>query len=365
MKSRASPRKQSELEKLHQQSQQLLTQKANELTAMNQVIEKAETALSKVKADLYAKTTRIEVENPDDNAELESLKEKHDHEIEELMTQFDAEAREAKALHTARMKSLAETFRKSIAEGEKWAEVHAATVKTGKLVELDQSEKQLNEARATKAESRLSSTRSRLEVYRQSKAASIMNEQRIRLLENQISETTASTREEVRDIKMKIKEVLNTIELRQREHAVDIANYEREVADRQAKYDIHLAQLDQEHATEKKRLEQAIASETAKVENLQRLIKQIEDNQRKCMQRSAQDLDRMRATVSQYRADADRSFEQTRASVSRVTSFERRKRDLDREMAMVEQEITELTGENAQLKTELSKLDQAVYRRTV
>jgi chromosome segregation ATPase len=362
---RSSPRKQSELEKLHQQSQQLLTQKANELTAMNQVIEKAETELSKLKAELFAKTTRIELENPEDNTEIEMQKENYDHEIEELMTQFDGEVREVKAAHTARMKSLAETFRKSIAEGEKWAEIHASTVKTGKLVELDQSEKQLSELRASKAETRLSSTRSRLEVYRQSKAASIMNEQRIRFLENQISETAAATREEVREIKMKIKEVLNSIEIRQREHAVDIANYEREIADRQTKYDIHLAQLEQEHATEKKRLEQAIASETAKVENLQRLIRQIEDNQRKCIQRSAQDLDRMKATVSQYKADADRSFEQTRVSVSRVTSYERRKRDLDRELAMVEQEITELTQENAQLKTELVKLDESVYRRTV
>jgi regulator of replication initiation timing len=48
-----------------------------------------------------------------------------------------------------------------------------------------------------------------------------------------------------------------------------------------------------------------------------------------------------------------------------VTSFERKKRDLDREVTMVEQEIKELTEENAQLKTELGKLDEAIYHRTV
>jgi chromosome segregation ATPase len=361
---RSSPRKQSELEKLHQQSQQLLKQKASELTAMNQVIEKAESELSTLKAELYAKTTRVELENPDESPELDSQKERYDQEIEGLMTELDTEVNEIKAVHRARMKSLAETFRKSIAEGEKWAEIHAASVKTEKRVELDLTEKQLNELLATKAESRLSSTRSRFEVYRQSKAASIMNEQRIRFLENQISETTSGTREEVRDIKAKIKEVLSSIEIRQRQHSVELENYEREVTDRQAKYDLHVAQLEQENATEKKRLEQCIASETAKVENLQRLIKQIEGNQRKCMQRSVQDVERMKATISQYKADADRSFQQTRVSASRVTGYERRKRDLDREVEMVEQEIKELSEENAQLRVQLSKLDEAVSRRS-
>jgi hypothetical protein len=362
---RSSPRKATELEKLHQQAQQLLAQKASEIAAMTESIDAAETALSKARAALIARTSQSEGENLDIDIDIETQQDRYQREIEELMAQSEAEVKEIQLAHALRLKELGETFRKSITDGEEWAKIHAAAVKAQKLVELDQSTKQLEEARGSNEDSRLNSTKSRVEVYEQSKGVSIMNEQRINRLENQITEMTAVTREEIRDIKAKIKEVLFSLELRQREHAVDIANLEREAAAQQAKYDIHLRELDNEHASEKLRLEQNIAAETAKIENAHRLIEQIEENQRNCVQRSRQDIERMKATLSHYRAESERGLEQTRSFVSRATSFDRKKRDLDREISMIEQEIAELQEENGELRTELGKLDQIVYRRTV
>jgi hypothetical protein len=364
---KSNPQTKGELEKLHAQADRDLTQKANEITEMNRIVEQTEHELLIAKSELAVKLKQAELENAfqeTDEFDDDELRSALEQEVEAVKAQQQQELTQLRHNHSLHIKALKETYEKSIQEAEKWAETHAAAVRTERQVQLDQIKKQYDDIRATKADSLFTASHSRTQLYQQSKGASIQNAQRIAQLESQISEITAAIREEARDVKLKINECLASIELREREHQLQIATYENELNTRQTKYDLHIKQIEQEYAAEKKRLEQAIAAEVGKGENLKKLIKQFETTQKRSIQTGHQDIQKLKGLVDQYKAQSLKGLEHTRDSVSRTGQVERKCRQVKQEIVMVEQEIAELQAENAELREQLGKLDEAVYRRS-
>jgi hypothetical protein len=356
---RASGQPKGELEKLHAQADRTLTQKADEITEMTRVVEETEQQLSAIQAELAAKIKQTEMEDESDSEDHESSMQ---NEAEALQIQQDLELDQIRQSHAVHIKTLKETFEKSIQEAEKWAENHAEAVKTERTVQLDQAKKQLDEIRTTKADSRFTANQSRTRSYQQSKGLSVQNGERIRLLEAQISEISAATREEARDVKTKINECLASIEVRQRQHQLELAGYESEEKRRQPAHALHLKQTEHEAEAEKKRLEQAVVGEKAKSENLKKLVKQFEATQKRSIQTGHADIQKLKGLVAQYKSQSLKGLDQTRDSVSRTGQFERRTRQVKQEILVVEQEIAELEAENADLRTQLAKLDDSVYR---
>jgi hypothetical protein len=358
---RKSTEVKGELERLHAEADLLLTQKAAEITEMNKVVEDAEQRLVTLKAQLAAKIKQVQTEDASEDSDDDHQQFELD--LQELKSQQQQEIDAIVQDHAAQLKAITDTFQISIQESEKWVDVHATSVRTEKIVQLDQARKQFDDLRGSKADAQLSATQSRIKIGQQTKSASFMNEQRVRLLESRISEITASAREEARDIKLKINECLLSIELREREHAAQIASYEAEGISRQAQYDVHLKQMEEQFTTERKRLEQAITAETAKLKSVKKVAKQLETTQRKWKQLSTQGIEKLRATLRQVRGQSGKGFEQTRESVSRIGQCDRRRREVAQEIAVVDQEIAELSDENSALRGQLEKLDQSVYGR--
>jgi hypothetical protein len=364
---RSTAQQKGELEKFHAQADRQLTQKANELTEMNRAVEETEQQLASAKAELAAKIKQVETENAfveTDESDDDDHQAALEHEVQALRAEQQQELDQLHQAHTLHIRVMKETFEKSIQEAEKWAETHAATVKTERQVHLEHLKKQHDDLQASKVDSRFSASQTRTKIYQQSRGASIQNAQRIAVLESQISEITAATREEARDVKSKINECLASIELRQREHQLQIATYESEVSMRQTKYDVHLKQTEQEYETERRRVGQAIAAEQAKGENLKKLAKVFESTQKRSIQTGYQDIQKLKNLLSQYRSQSLKGLEHTRDSVSRTGQAARKCREVKQEIAMVDQEIAELQSENTELHEQLVKLDDTVHRRS-
>jgi hypothetical protein len=334
---------------------------------MNAAVERTEKELASLKSELAAKLKQAQAESPShdtDESDSDEVQNALEHEVETLKAQQEQELEQIRQNHALHIKALKETFEKSIQEAEKWAESHAITVKIERNVQLEQAKKQYEDLRASKADSRFSTTVSRDKAYQQSRGLSIQNGERIRRLEAQISEISAATREESRDVKTKISECLAAIELRQREHELQIATLENEATICQTKYEQHLKQIEQQYAAERKRVTQAVVSEKAKLENLRKLTQQVEVTQKRSIQMGQQDIQKLKGIVSQCKSGTVKGLDHTRDSVSQTGRYARRCREVQQEIGMDNQEIQELEDENAELRVMLTKLDDSVYRRS-
>ena len=189
-----------------------------------------------------------------------------------------------------------------------------------------------------------------------------MNQQRIKVLENQISEITAITREEARDIKTKIEECLTAIELRGKEHNNEIARYQKEIDDREIKYADHIQNILEQYAIENKRMESAISCAASQAESLPKLLKQMEKQNESHYQTSMKDLEKVKSALYQSQTREEKEQVTTRNSVTQVQIIQKNQRKIEQEISQINAEINELNTENEQLRIELMRLDKAVYR---
>lgn len=348
----------SSLQKLHAEADKVLADKAKEIMEMTKLVDEAEEKLMALKAEYQVTTSKLQQHEEEEEIDTERM----DQEIQDLKDQQEQELQEVEAKHQAYLQSLTETFQSSVKEAEKWAEMRTEAVKVQKLADLEAMKEEYEQFKASTADEIFASTQDRIKLYQEAKNASIMNNQRISLLESQISEITSITREEERDIKAKINECLASIDLRKREHEALVTKAQNELSDRKEKYEMHIKQLEQQHESEKKRLQQAIQSETEKIDNLQKVIRKMEQQHTRNLQDSLREIERMKTTLYQSRKE-DEGLEETRSTVTQLQDLQKRQRQTEQEIAIVDQEIAELGEENARLRQELAKLDREVYRQ--
>lgn len=355
-----SSNKKSQLEKLHAEADALLTQKADEIVQLNKMIEEAEQKLILIQTQIAKQIKENEIIKTENESlidrellsqQIQDLQEKHNEEIKQLQFQ-----------HETRLKEMNETFQKSVKSAELWAQTHAESIaadKTNQLTELTESLKVLQ---SSTNENLISISKNRHTNIQQSKKASYLNQQRIKVLENQISEITAITREEARDIKAKIEECLTTIELRRREHENEISRYQREIEEREAKYSDHIQNILEQYAIENKRMESAIQCANSQAESLPKLLKQMEKQNDSHYQTSMKDLEKVKSALYQTQTREEKDQIETRNSVTQVQLIQKNNRKIQQEIEQIRLEINELDAENEQLMTELMRLDKSVYR---
>lgn len=352
--------KKSELEKLHAEADALLSQKAEEIVQLNKMIEEAEQKLILIQTELAKEIkekqpSKIEDENAIDRELLTQ-------QIQDLQLQHEAEIQNLQSQHESRLKEMNDTFQKSVRSAELWAQTHADSIAADKKSQLTELQNSLKILQSSTNENLVSISKNRHSNIQQSKRASYLNQQRIKLLETQISEITAVTREEARDIKTKIEECLTSIELRGREHENEISEYQREIEDREAKYAEHIQNVLEQYAIENKQMESAIACASSQADSLPRLLKQMEKQNDSHYQTSMKDLEKVKSTLYQSQTREEKEQTETRNSVTQVQIIQKNQRKVEQEMAQLDAEINELNTENEQLRIELNRLDQAVYR---
>jgi len=336
----------------------MLEGKAKEITQLNEAIQSAEAELSQLQNDLMKEAQASEQfqqlqPSPHDDVNTDLL--------DELRARHQAEIERAEERHQREVDKLQRDIERSIQASESWCESHAEMVMLTKTAQLESLRRQLEEAKLASNRGSLSATQSRAKLFQQSKNATIMNSQRRQFLEAQIGEIAAVTRDELRDIKAKIDECLAAVDIREQDHCTEIARYELEVSEREQQYAAHLETAAQQFASEKQRLEKEVSAASAKAENMQRILKQLERQNDKQLQGILREIEKMKSMIYQSRSrDVDRENE-TRNYVATVNQLQRDCAQTEQELTLVETEMKELSEENRDLKMELQKLDRALY----
>lgn len=351
--------KKSELEKLHAEADSLLTQKSQEITQLNEQIDEAEQNLLSIKAELARQIKENTSQNIEEEVQIDTGI--FQQEIADLNSLHEEEIQRLQEEHDKKMKEMTEQFDKAIESAKAWAVSHSDQIAADKQAQLEEMQRSLESLKSSTTENISTMSKNKYASLQESKRASFLNQQRIKLLESQISELTAITREETRDIKLKIDECLTAIELRSREHQSEIEKYEKEMSEREAKYKEHIANVLDQYAVENKRMESSIAATTSQVEYLPRLLKQIEKQGDAHYQTSIKDLEKVKSTLSRTQTQDERDQMEVKKTIIQYQSIQRDQRKIEQEIVEIDAEINQLNRENETLRSELNRLNQTVY----
>lgn len=354
---------QSEIERIHSEATMILAQKSQQMEQYINAIEEAEKELAQVKAQLEAKTKLFpldEVDISDDESEDDDIK---GAEIERLKLEQNEEIQEIKARNEEEIQTLQLNFTKALKEAERWADEHADSIYHEKKAELDSLTAQFEELKAAASEEAFNKRQSRTKLYNQSRTLSQQNSQRIAELTTQISELSAISREETRDVRTKIEECFVAVDIREREHKYEIEKYENEIKNREQKYNLHLKALAEQFNNEKQRLEAQLAAAASKKENLDRVFKQLEKHHENQIQTAMNDIERMKSSIVQVQTREEQSFSQTKSQFSQTQAVQREYKQTEQEVNLINQEITELQEQNKSLQMELKRLQNALSNK--
>jgi chromosome segregation ATPase len=350
---------QSKLEKLHEEAKTVLEQKAKMVRQFQMAVEEAESELGRLQTEL-ATQTKLAQELSNHHIPMADQLSNQDL-IDSVRAEHETEIDKAEERHKREVQRLQQEMKTSLEAAEQWSEKHAEMVCVAKRGQLEELRRQVDEARATVNRNSLSATQARNKFHQQSKNASLMKSQRLQFLESQVGELNSASREELRDIKAKIDECLAAVDLREREHKNEVRRYEDEITEREQQYAVHMNVLTEQFRCEKERLRQVITAASSKVENLQRILKQLEKQHETQLQSTLHDVERMKNYIYQSRTrDTDKQNE-TRNYVANVNQLQRDCTQIEQELALVETEIKDLRDENKDLKVELQKFDNVVY----
>lgn len=351
--------KNTELEKLHKQADSVLHRKAKEIEEFNKLIEELEQELTDTNAKIVlvlkeAKEKEEETEDKVDfrqmEKEIEELNKQNANELEELTKSFDID-----------MKTTRETYQRSLVEAEKWAQEHAEAVRQDKQTQLDNAKEDLEELRKGVRSTHLKDKLNQSTVLQQTMEASVMNQQRNKYLQDQIREITTVTREEVRDVRQKIDECLLTIDMREKENFREEEKALAELNARQEKYDSHVEAMKAQFATERLMLQQSIESATQKLEQLNKIHKKIEKHHEKQLTATLKDITAMKASLYQAKTREEGYRTMAKNLSFQKQEIDKKRRSKLREIALLDDEITELSTENKELTEELMRLDNKIY----
>ena len=228
---------------------------------------------------------------------------------------------------------------------------------------MEELEALRREAEATKRQlDEVTFMTTRTQASKQTENAQKSNAEEISALENQISELTSITREELRDSRAKIDETLAAIELRRVSHEAELKRLDEEITQRKESYDQHIEAIKQQYANERQTVEQSIASANAKAENTEKIIKQLERHHEAQLNQVLGDIETMRRSTGMSGSKPKQSIEEMRATIRDNQKIADECRGLDDEIRMVNEEIRSLEEENRDLKQELLRYAAIVQR---
>ena len=356
-----SPARFSSLEDMNNEAQAILNSKKEELTQYQQVVADAERILSKLNAEIEQKTSFLQQLQENEHTDEDEIEaQQAEHELALLQQKHEEEIQKIKAQHEEEMHTLQSDFQQTLTEAENWANRHGQIALQEKMEELESLRR---EAEATKRQlDEVTFITSRTQASKESENDQKKNAQEISALENQISELTSITREEMRDSRAKIDETLAAIELRRVSHEAELKRLDEEIAQRKESYDQHIEAIKQQYANERQTVEQSIQSENNKAENTERIIKQLEKHHEAQLSQVLGDIETMRRSTGTGGGKPKQSIEEMRATVRDNQKIADEIRALDDEIRMVNEEIKSLEDENRDLKQELLRYAATVQR---
>lgn len=349
------------LEEMNKEAQAMLNAKQEELTQYQNVVADAERILSKLNAEIEEKTAILQnLQNQQRSDEEEYEQQQAEQQLALLQQKHEEEINKIKQQHEDEMHNLQSDFQQTLTEAENWANRHSQIALQEKMEELEALRR---EAESTKRQlDEVTFMTTRTQASRESENDQKKNAQEISALENQISELTSITREELRDSRAKIDETLAAIELRRVSHEAELKRLDEEIAQRKECYDQHIEAIKQQYANERQTVEQSIASANAKAENTENIIKQLENHHEAQLKQVLDDIETMRRSTGMAGSRPKQSIDEIKSTVRENQKIADECRALDEEIRMVEEEIKSLEDENRDLKQELLRYAAAVQR---
>ena len=347
------------LQMLHDQASELLTQKNEQISKLNQELETAEKKLSDLKYKLKqqqeaSKAAQDKEEDinedeipPEELKEIEDLKASHESEIQGLIERNEDETNQ-----------LEESYRNQLKEAEDWAQQHAEQILIEKQNEHKGLLEELQNLKAKLRDTEFTTTKTKFDLLEESKTTSMSNSEKIRYLENQLDELNSLMRDEMRSIKGKIDETYATYDTRLKEHQIEVEKYQAEIKMRSEKYDTHIDALQQQYDSEKAKYESAIRSSEHNYTRLQKVMKQLERQREKQVSSAIKDNEKMRTTIYSIRTKDDPNLEFTRTAITHLHMQDQQIAQMESDLKATEEEIQELVTENKDLQMQISKYNR-------
>lgn len=350
------------LEEVNAEAKEKLAQKQAELDSYAETVAKAEKILTQLQEQLKAKEEELAaLTAPDQADELEQ--EEIQKRLSELETKHKEEIQQMKAKHEDEMASLRADFEQMLQESENWANQHSQIALQEKMNELNvlkeeamEAKRQLNEATLVKQKSK---TQTMIDEAQRS------NAEQIAQLEEQISELTAITREELRDARAKIDECVAAVELRRQTHAAEVQRLEDEATQRTERYNALIQALKEQYSLERSTIEQQISAANARAENTEKIIKQLEQHHETQLSEVLADIDTMRRSLSASSRKPSEHSNLMRSTVRESQKIAENIRALDEEAKMIDREISELEDENRETKHEITQLTALLQHNSI
>ena len=349
----------SKLERIHAEAKQIINEKNKEIKRYSDEIQKTEITLQQLKSELKEKTARLK--NDPFEVSLDNIGNQAENQIAEINMRHEREVEELKTKNEEELQAYKLKYGKMLKESEQWIEQHVDTVYLEKSAKLEAAKQDLEQIKQQASEAMLGASKQRVDFYRNSKTATLMNSKRIDYLESQLSEIASVSREEVRDIKAKIEECLAAIAVRENEHKAEIAKYKKELEEREKKYNEHLEILQTQCNTEKSRYQNQINATNENIQNLSRVLKQLEKHHESQLKSTLRDLERMKTTIYATKTRKETSPDEAIATVKETNTLSNKCMQMQQEIAVIESELNELNDENRELKAQLKKFDSIVY----
>ena len=344
----------SSLEEMNAEGQETIAKKDAELRAYTQTVAEAERILAQLNRQIEQKTAELAaIQARDDEQDAEQLHIQR--ELAELDEKHNAEIAALRAKHEKEMATLRSDFEQTLREAEEWANHHSEIALQDKMRELTRLKEEAQEAKRQLNEVMFVKNRTR--EARAIDSHQKDNADQIAKLEEQISELTALTREEMRDARAKIDECVAAVELRRQGNAAELKRLDDEARDRKERYDAHINALREEYELERSTIEQQIAAANARAENTERIIQRLEQHHEAQLTEVLGDIETMRRSCASPSAQSLQYQERMRATIRESQRLSEEFRNIEQESVMIDREINELESENRELKHELARLN--------
>lgn len=361
---------QSRIETIHSNAITVLSQKSQEIEKYKIEIDESEKELLRLKFILESMQKNNEENQQDADNSNDHIETKNNSDddklfidvgdsddIEEVKAIHQEEVEEINGKYSHEIASLRIYFSKALKEAERIAEQHAETVYLEKKSELDETLRQIDLIEAANEENQFKLTASKIQKMQQEKTTSMLNSIKIDRLNQELTDLTALSRTELRDIKMKVDECFVSADIHQKDHENEMRRLIDELESREKVFTHHYTTVVESYEAEKQKLTEQLQQTSQKISELRKSFKNMQTQHEFQEKQLADDIQKLKSSVSISTKGRDQSSTMIQSSVLKQQHFQREIKQIENDIAMVDKEIQEVQIENAQLKQEMKRIE--------
>lgn len=361
---------QSRVETIHSNAIQVLSQKNQEIEKYKIEIDESEKELLRLKFILESmqknnEENQQDADNSNDNIETKNKSDDDklfldigdSDDIEEVKAIHQEEVEEINGKYSHEIASLRIYFSKALKEAERIAEQHAETVYLEKKSELDETLRQIDLIESANEENQFKLTASKMQKIQQEKTTSMLNSIKIDRLNQELTDLTALSRTELRDIRMKVDECFVTADIHQKDHENEMRRLIDELENREKAFSYHYTTVVESYEAEKQKLTEQLQQTSQKISELRKSFKNMQTQHEFQEKQLHDDIQKLKSSVSISTKGRDQSSTMIQSSVLKQQHFQREIKQIENDIAMVDKEIQEVQIENAQLKLEMKRIE--------